>query len=234
MTYILDLNWTPSEKFFMGAAGYWFKNDSDNASGFGDLDMDLYGVYANYNFTPAIALKGIYYFADYSSGVSEKFTSYGITNFEDSPKAWKAILDIDREALKFTSLWIESSEQDNTFAGYPDRYSIGGSAYAHVGANLEMKTVNWQGTSKFLFIKAEQEWSDKWSTYLRYVQADLDTAGLDDAKAYGVGVGYQYSPAVHFELAYGRVDRGSNDEALHPGAVSDKESVVRFKTTVSF
>lgn len=38
--------------------------------------------------------------------------------------------------------------------------------------------------------------------YLRYQQADFDTTGLDDAKGYGVGVTYQYTPAMAFRLAY--------------------------------
>ena len=56
------------------------------------------------------------------------------------------------------------------------------------------------GTTKFFFIYADQKWNDKWSSYLRYQQADFDTTGLDDAKGYGAGVTYQYTPAIGFEL----------------------------------
>lgn len=232
MTYALDLNWTPGEKFFLGGTGYWFVDDNDSASNV-EMDMNVYSVYAGYNFTPAISLKGIYYFSDFSSGMVDAMASAGYT-IDDNPTAWKAILDIGQDALKFTSLWVEYSEQDNSAPAYNDRYSIGGSTYDHVGANLEISTANWLGTSKFWFVRAGQEWSDKWSTYLRYVQVDFDTTGLDDAKSYGVGVGYQYTPAIYFELAYDLVDHGSNNMTMHPDAVNDKESVIRFKTSVSF
>lgn len=235
MLYILNLNWTPSEKFFLGAAGYWSTTDDDAISSVsGDLDMNLYGVYAGYNITPSVALKGIYYFTEYGSGMINILPGGSNTPFEDSPQAWKAILDIGQEALKFTSLWIEYSEQDNSFPGNSGRYAIGGSAYDFAGKNLEIKTSDFMGKSKFLFVKAEQEWNDRWSTYLRYVHADIGTEGIDNASAYGAGVGYQYTPAIYFELGYDLVDHGTNDKTRHPTAINDKESVIRFKTTVSF
>jgi hypothetical protein len=147
--------------------------------------------------------------------------------FEDSPKAWKAILDVKQDALKFTSLWIEYSQQDNNFfAGLNDRYAIGGSNYDYAGWNL----IKDDGTSKFLFVKADQKWNDKWSTYLRYTNFKSDTTGVDDASEWGLGVGYQYSPAIYFELGYDQVDHGNgilND-------IDGTESVVRFRTNVSF
>lgn len=231
MTYALDLNWTPNERFFLGGTGYWYVDD--NAAGTVDMDMNVYAIYAGYSFTPAISLKGIYYYSDYSSGMVSTFNSMGF-DVSDSPKAWKAILDIGQDALKFTSLWVEYSQQDNSAPAYSDRYSIGGSAYDSVGENLEITTRNMRGTSKFWFVKAQQEWNDKWNTYLRFVHLDPDTAGLDNAVSYGVGVGYQYTPAIYFELAYDMVDHGSNNMTLHPDAVNDKESVIRFKTSVSF
>lgn len=213
----------------------WSTMDDDAISSVsGDLDMNLYGVYAGYNITPSVALKGIYYFTEYGSGMINILPGGSNTPFEDSPQAWKAILDIGQEALKFTSLWIEYSEQDNSFPGNSGRYAIGGSAYDFAGKNLEIKTSDFMGKSKFLFVKAEQEWNDRWSTYLRYVHADIGTEGIDNASAYGAGVGYQYTPAIYFELGYDLVDHGTNDKTRHPTAINDKESVIRFKTTVSF
>ena len=63
-----------------------------------------------------------------------------------------------------------------------------------------------------------------------YQQADFDTAGIDDAKGYGVGVTYQYTPAIAFRLAYDNVDYGTNGAGL----MSDKDHVVQFRTTVNF
>lgn len=41
MTYILDVNWTPSERFFAGATGYWSKEDSSSYNV--DADVKTYG-----------------------------------------------------------------------------------------------------------------------------------------------------------------------------------------------
>ncbi len=220
MTYALDLHFQPNEKFFGGLTGYWMMTDHDAITG--DWDAKTYAGYMGFNFNQNIALKGIYYMQDLGADLA---TAYFGT--EDSPKAWKAILDVKQDALKFTSLWVEYSEQDNNFFGaLNDRYAIGGSNYDYVGWNL----IKDDGTSKFLFVKADQKWNDKWSTFLRYANFKSDTAGIDDADEWGAGVGYQYSPAIYFELSYDQVDHGTgllND-------IDGTESVVRFRTNVSF
>ena len=223
MTYALDLHFQPNEKFFAGLTGYFMNVDWPTATG--NWDAKTYAGYMGFSFTPNIALKGIYYMQDLGA---DYVAFYGATN--DSPKAWKAILDVKQDALKFTSLWIEYSNQDNMFFGaINDRYAIGGSNYDSVGANL----VKDNGTSKFLFAKAAQKWNDKWSSFLRYAKLDADSVGVDDATEWGLGIGYQYSPAIYFELAYDQVDHGNgNTAAADP--INGKESVVRFRTNVSF
>ena len=228
MSYVLDLNWQPNEKFTLGGTGYWFDDDSTGLDV--DLSVKTYGVYAGYKFTPAVELKGIYYWQDLGEAV-QTYTGAlaGVT--EDSPKAWKAILDIKQDLLKFTSLWVEYSQQDNTFLGLTNRYSIGGGACDYVGRNM-----NWTdpfGTSKWWFVKAEQKWNDKWSSFVRFANVDYDTNFLDDATEWGLGIGYQYTPAIYFELAYDQVDHGNEDLIGFGGAVG-KDHVVRFRTNVSF
>ena len=219
MNYVLDLNYT-AERWFLGATGYWFQYDGE-----ADIDGNArnYGIYGGFNFTPAIALKGIYYMQSFDD-------AWKLGN-NDDPKAWKAILDIKQDALKFTSLWIEYTQQDNTFAGLEDRYSIGGGAYDYVGRN--MAYADEDGTSKWWFVKAKQKWNDKWSTFIRFARVDYDTDWLDNATEWGLGVGYQYTPAINFELAYDQVDHGDNNLLGFDGA-QGKDHVVRFRTTVNF
>ena len=234
MTYALDLNWQPSEAFMLGATGYWIDDDSD-FEGIDDGDQSIanYGIYAKYDFTPAIGLKGIYYFQDLGDDVE----LYGhdvnaariARNGDDSPSAWKAILDIDQDLLKFTSLWVEYSQQDNSFIALEDRYSIGGGCDDYVGKNMAYADLN--GTSEWWFVKATQKWNDKWSSFLRFVNVDFDTNGLDDSTEWGLGIGYQYTPAIYFELAYAQVDHGDN--AIRD-AMQDTESVIRFRTDINF
>jgi hypothetical protein len=222
MTYALDLHFQPNEKFFGGLTGYWF--DVDDPAVTGNYDAKVYAGYMGFNFTPNIALKGIYYMQDLGA---DYVADLGAT--EDSPKAWKAILDVKQDALKFTSLWLEYSEQDNTFYGIDNRYAIGGSDYVSVGDNK----VADDGTSKFFFAKAAQKWNDKWSSFLRYANFKSDSVGVDDATEWGLGIGYQYSPAIYFELAYDQVDFGAGNTAAD-NPINGTESVVRFRTNVSF
>ena len=79
-------------------------------------------------------------------------------------------------------------------------------------------------------MKAEQKWNDKWSSFVRFANVDFDDNQLDDATEWGIGVGYQFTPAIYFELAYDQVDHGDNNMKGY----SDTESVIRFRTDVNF
>ena len=80
-----------------------------------------------------------------------------------------------------------------------------------------------------MFAYAEHKWDDKWSSYLRLQHADFDTQGIDDADGYGVGVTYQYTPAIAFRLAYDYVDYGSQG----PRYTGD-DHVIQFRTAINF
>lgn len=234
MNFVVDLNWQPSEKFVLGTTGYWFNADAPSANGLsiqGDYDTNIYGIYAIYKFTSAIGLKGAYYIEDLGYAVPTYHHAGSLAgDTEDSPHAWKIILDIKQEFLKFTGLWIEYVQQDNTFIGYNNRYSIGGGSgnYDYVGRNMDFADP--RGTSKWWFVKAYQKWSDKWSSFIRFTNVDFDTTGLDDATEWGVGIVYQYTPAINFELVYDQIDHGDNGS----GAAWGKESVMRFRTGITF
>ena len=210
MAYALKIG-TQGEKWMFGAMGYWLNADNLGA----EIDVNTYGVYAGYNFTPAVQLKGVYYFQD---------IDHSLVGLEDSPKSWKAILDVKQDLLKFTSLWIEYAQQDNMF--------LGTNSYNYLGSD-EMNNKPWNNnTAKIWNIIADQKWNDKWGTYLRYWQADWDTAGVDDTKNWTVGVRYQYTPAIQFKLEYDSVDYGDNNGGY--GDYDGKNNIFRFRTTVNF
>ena len=234
MNYVLDLNWRPNEKLFVGATGYWFDADTPTINGThvdGDFDANVYGVYAGYQFVPGAILKGVFYYQDLGYNVPAYYSGMVAGNTNDTPQAWKAIIDIKQDLLKFTGLWIEHSQQDNTFLAYNNRYSYGGGAgnYDYVGRNMEYADPC--ATSKWWFVKAYQTWNDKWSSYIRFANVDYDTAWLDDVTEWGVAIAYQYTPAIRFELAYDWIDHGDNNIS---GAAWGAESVVRFRTDVNF
>ncbi|WP_239391307.1 S-layer homology domain-containing protein, partial [Cloacibacillus sp. An23] len=231
MHYALDLTWQPSENFFLGINGVWVVEDGDDPV-FDNQDMSTYSAYLSYNFTPAIAIQGIYYWQDLDEGMlngyyASKFERIGSAT-EDSPTAWKAVLDIKQDLLKFTGLRFEYMQHDNTFVGVRNPYSF--DAITGNAANITDNMPWNDGTSDLFFIYAEQKWNDKWSSYLRYQQADFDTDGLDDAKGYGIGVTYQYTPAIAFRLAYDEVDYGDNNTQ----GFNDKDHVIQFRTAINF
>lgn len=225
MSYILDLHWTPSERFMAGATGYWNLEDSSAINS--DIDINSYGIYAGYMFTESVGLKGVYYLQDLGDTIA--------AGNDTSPSAWKAIVDIGQDALKFTSLWVEYSQVDNSFISnaWP-RYGIGGAGWASALLNQPANNE----TTSIWFAKAVQQWTDKLSTSVRFTSARFDTPGLDKATEWGIGVGYQYTPALYFELMYDEVDFGSHSSSYTPSSGTNlydgKESVVRFRTALSF
>ena len=241
MTYALDLTWQPSEAFFVGINGVWRQEDGDidpygPIAGYnGDAyDMATYSAYASYNFTPAIALQGIYYWQDLDEGIVKDLVTRdrGDANAtEDSPQAWKVVLDIKQDVLKFTGLRFEYMQHDNMFYGVRKPYSFDALTG---GAASITDNMPWNdGTSELFFVLAEQKWNDKWSSYLRYQMADFDTAGVDDAQSYGIGVTYQYTPAIAFRLAYDIVDYGDGNNTAGK-YLNDKDHVIQFRTAINF
>lgn len=225
MMYALNLHADFNEKFRGGLMAYYLNGDAALAGEYAG-DIQTYGVYGGFDFTPAVTFQGIYYMQkidDLAAGT------------EDSPKMWKAQLNFKQDLLKFTSLWIEYSQEDNTFLSL-NQMDGGSGAYDWSGNTFFLANRGWNnGTSKILFVRADQKWNDKWSSFLRYAQADVDAVGTDDTKMWTVGIAMQYTPAINFQLAYDQIDYGTGNVATG-GSLgrNGTESVVRFRTYVSF
>ena len=84
-------------------------------------------------------------------------------------------------------------------------------------------------TTKMWFVRADQQWNEKWSSFIRYIHADLGTNGVDDADSYGIAVKYQYTPAIAFRLLYDYVDHGEGTQTYN-----GDEHVIQFRTTINF
>lgn len=180
-----------------------------------DHDKLTLGAYMGFAFNPNIELKGLYYMQDLGTTVA--------AGYDDSPAAWKVILDVNREALKYTGLWLGT-----------DRWITTSSAtllpmLTWVPSRLPGQLAN-NNTTTMMLVRADQKWNDKWSNYLRYFMADFDTAGVDDATNWTVGIGYQMNPNVSFELAYDAIDYGTGVNNVRNG----DDNIVRFRTYVTF
>jgi hypothetical protein len=83
-------------------------------NGESETDVLVWAVYGGYAFTPNVELKGVYY----REKIGKTFAfsaSGGVPDFDDGPSAWKAILDVKQDALKYTGVWLEYGKIDNHF-----------------------------------------------------------------------------------------------------------------------
>ena len=114
---------------------------------------------------------------------------------------------------------------DNTWIG--DRASEQYPALFNSGNSYP---VTGDGTNKTFLVTAEQQWNDKWSSFLQYVTTDWDEQGWDDTDQYAIGIGYQYTPQIKFWLAYNYIDYGEGGSQTYQG----DESVILFRTAIDF
>ena len=183
-----------------------------------------YWASAGFKFTPGVELKG----------------SYGVQKLDghlfdiDDPSVWRVILDVKQDVLKFTSLWVEYDSIDAGFVVRNEPYAeFAGKLPVRTDAlgNLIPALTTYGALSdvKVLFVKAGQKWTDKWSTWVRYVRAKdgvINAYGdSGDSKEWGLGVKYQYTPALSFELAYADQDYDN---------VYEDDNIIRFRTHLKF
>ncbi|MGI6790491.1 S-layer homology domain-containing protein [Aminivibrio sp.] len=148
------------------------------------LDQHVWWAAFGARFNQDWELRGAFY--NYDDGV-------------DNNGAWQAILDVSQDALKFTSLWLEYVNISD--AGFR---TVTDGPWDNYGAAVTGRALGLY--DNILFVKAEQKWSDKWRTFIRYLQGNARVAGMEDTTNYTFGVKYYYTPAVSFELAYDKVE----------------------------
>lgn len=216
--YGLRLKFNFGEKIWL-SGNYYISKPGEDAQ-VGVAGFKTWWVGAGYKFGPGIELKGAFYGQSLDEPTD---TRSGST---DDPKAWKAVLNVDQETLKFTSAWLEYAHFDAGFLTENTPYAFHGHTADLYGMTNDAANVL-PSDSDVLFAALKQEWGEKWSTFERFAHWDFD--GMDSVKDWAVGVGYQYTPNVYFELAYNRIDVG--DQA--PGFF-EKGDIVRFRTLVSF
>jgi len=216
--YGLRLKYAFNEQFGMGLVGIMKDYDEDWIAGpnyNGQMgDWAVYWGQAYVNFTPSIQLRGRYMMEDLDKKV--KVASGAET---DDPSAYQVILEVDQEALGFTSLWIEYADIEEGFhIDTADPYADWGNAV--LWADGDNKS-NFQYDTEVLFVRADQKWDDKWGTFQRYIDVDDSS---ENAEVFTFGVAYWYTPSIKFELSY---DDTSYD-------ISDDDSMIRLRTHVWF
>jgi len=246
--YGARFNFNMNDKFRIGLSGLYFDYDNDgtvmdeDATDVWGPDISYYdyGVYwadLGITFSPGFQFKGAYFMEDFDG------PNIAGVNFDDSPSAYKAIIDVSQDALKFTSLWIE-------YAKFDPNFHIANGPWNAYGADLtpnlyDVSPVNNVFETEVIFARLEQKWSDKWVTYQRYGQFDhspeayAEMTGSYDITNWTFGVQYWYTPTVMFELAYDDVDyddgwRTSEEDGGWGDSGLKDDSLIRFRTHIFF
>jgi len=231
--FLARMNFNFNETFRLALSGIYHDVQNDDQTTapknvWGTADTTVYYADFAVNFTPAVALKGMY-------AVQKYDVNANVLPGGDDPKAWKAIVDVKQDALKFTSLWLEYSKWDasfasaNTFLNYVEGP---GSGFYSDGVMPYMTRPDRNSELSYLHIGASQKWNDQFTTFLRYVNVDYDvanSANFTDTTSFMLAVRYYYTPALFFELGYDNVDYSENGFWTKP-----EDHMIRFRTQVSF
>lgn len=237
MNTVVYLQWQPNEKLKLGATLNWWDADSGKAGEY-DLGMAIYGLYADAALTPAINLKGIYYWEKLDDGFT-RLNEYdnrlqGIA--DTSPTAYKIVLDVKQEALKFTSLWLEYSTYDNSFTLNNLQHVMNWGERNLTPSVMDNMPYGRDGATKIGMVGAEQRWNDKWTTFEKYAKAAYGKEWADDAENFTIGVTYQYTPAIAFQVVYDYLDfgYGTGDPLVSHNYRFGTDHVLKFRTCVCF
>jgi len=169
-------------------------------------------------------------------------------NVDDSPSAFKAILDVSQDAFGFTSVWLEYASADASFYLYDfagcdaegtgpyDNYTA-----LSVTPGLGATDFGQAFETDVILLKLNQKWTDKWSTFQRYLTSEQSLAIQGeptfsgavalDVTEFTFGVKYYYTPNMSFELLYDDVDY---DFAVGGDTADADDSLVRLRTHVKF
>jgi len=242
----------PSEQWGVRLFGEWYSFDDTNyvAAGNPANDGDDFNTLAAnvyVNFTPQISANLSYFMQSYGERWRVTYTdSNGALFTDDGANALQAIVDVSQEAFGFTSFRVEYTKFGQGWLGYKDPYCN----YWATGAGVVdpvLMAYTRAGNGNVLpdevttlFFRLEQKWNDKWTTYQRYVTADMGTdfrIGGVNAGNFGwgmtdwtFGVKYMYTPGLSFELVY---DAADYDNGLELAGTQD-DNILRLQTNISF
>jgi len=191
-----------------------------------------------FTFGKNLILKGMFYYQD-----RQIEDTNGNDFYSDSVQAYKGIIEVKQDLLKFTSLWLEYvhvpqefwfgsggnalfNEWDFSGGGYNSSGSAGSSSYA---TKMLFRNSMLQADLNVMRVAARQQWNYNWATFLFATLYDVD---IIDAQfyQYGAGINYRLNPSVDFGLTY----TGFSYDDTFRGANESSESQIRFRTQVSF
>jgi hypothetical protein len=234
----------PDEDYALGATG---------AGDMRNTQQSVYWADFTVNFTPGFSLIGAYYWEDLDNvptpnnvtvplrgSASDTLDNINNKNTEDSPNAYKVVLNVDQSVLKFTSIWVEYAHFDEgwqffTRGGDKNTYGLteGESPYNYHFdySGVYLPLTYYVGAFEADVFRAYlyQKWSDKWGSFVSYTDVSYDNTGKYqlDTEHWAVGFDYWYTPAVKFTLSY--EDANFDDDHKYKD-----DSLLRFRTWIFF
>ena len=131
---------------------------------------------------------------------------YRQDNGMDTPYAFQAIIEGKQTERGLTSFWLEFLSFDRGFEFWNRAYQDYGMFMGwNDGESGHPTTPVGNVYDNVLFIRLDQKWDEKISTFQRYVLA-LHRYGGENAKNFTVGLKYHYTPSVAFIIVYDKVE----------------------------
>ncbi|MDR2176073.1 MAG: hypothetical protein LBO82_09105 [Synergistaceae bacterium] len=156
------------------------------------------------NLTRDVRLSGAVYFQSNSCGPNMAEAWAG-ENIDSSPAAWKVVLDIRQNLLKFTGVWLEYNHLDSGFVLVRGGESL---VLSDIGERDFFGSLVLGGDLSVWRVGLNQIWNDKWSSWLYYAHYDFSgypgllgptNPAMDEFSA---GVEYRLNPHATFTLSY--------------------------------
>jgi len=234
----------------------WWLYDDDLMR---NVKQSVYWADFTLNFTPGFSLIGAYYVEDLDSvpqpvegeywGVPGRIKDDGTETWiqakgtEDSPNAYKVVLNVDQSVLKFTSIWAEYAHFDEGWQFFTFDNNYGTTPHSAYDYHFDYSGVYLPLTYYVGSFEADvfraylyQKWSDKWGSFISFTDVSYDDAYICpcegktaqiDTQHWAVGFDYWYTPAVKFTLSYEDADFDEDH------AYKD-DSLLRFRTWIFF
>ena len=191
-----------------------------------DYSYVTYWANAGFTIAPGVDIRGSYFVQDWDEDTAPVTLNDG--TIEDSPSAYRVILVVDQSVLKFTSVWAQYSHWDGGFRLDCMDYTFNN--HGNTMSDIYDASSNiFKTDHDAVYCYLKQQWTPKFRTFEEFQYADADEAA--DATRWAIGVGYQYTPALYFELAYSMQDGNCNQDKDDGGY---EDNIIRFRTLFNF
>lgn len=206
------------------------------------LELDnLWTVFAGlrFNFNENIALRGMYYYQDSSINAWVPGMTRWVEVDMDSTSAFRVHLELKQDLLKFTSLWLEYNHLEQGFVVPTGEAALWGAMFGNDDVNKGTPAIIDTDLNVWR-VAAQQEWNDKWTTFLYVAGHHYDNAVVRTgtnrmadiaATTWGLGAVYKYNPNVQMGLAFSMRDWDNDAEKY--GNLRD-DNIIRFRTQITF